>query len=291
MGCCHAGSFLHPSNNGSAVHREARAMSWLVVLISLILSVYWTFQSEQLFLLFIRGALQCMAAMPVCTVPPPIFGIPQTLPFQLIPTCLHTWLSEPLYPSSSQKVVMFYLLHYQSIVQQSTQECHSFCSVIPCGWNCTYSISVSEMLLNLYVAFISWEKSGTSGEKPRPRLCFHDKKDLAAVAVQEIPAFSCLLPFQGGKQKVIFNLFHITSLVHGIAPQVVLSATFSWNLCFREQEKQPQKDKAGWHSLSQQGYWIHCVVSWLGVKTRSETEAKWMWVWLNILCDCHWSLC
>lgn len=82
--------------------------------------------------------------------------------------------------------------------------CHSFCSVIPCGWNCTCSISVSEMLLNLYVAFISWEKSGTSGEKPRPRLCFHDKKDLAAVAVQEIPAFSCLLPFSGWKTEGYF---------------------------------------------------------------------------------------
>lgn len=102
---------------------------------------------------------------------------------------------------------MFYLLHYHSIVQQSTRERVTkfvLCFVIPCVWNWTCSISVSEMLLNLYAAFFRWEKSGTAGEKPRPRLCFHDKKDLAAVAVQEIPAFGCLLPFSVWKAEGYF---------------------------------------------------------------------------------------
>jgi len=52
--------------------------------------------------------------------------------------------------------------------------------------------------------FFRWGKSSTAGEKPRPRLCFHDKKDLAAVAVQEIPAFACLLPLSGLKAEGCF---------------------------------------------------------------------------------------
>lgn len=50
-----------------------------------------------------------------------------------------------------------------------------------------------------FFLFFKWAKSDTAGVKPRPRLCFHDKKDLAAVAVQEIPAFGCLLPFSEWK--------------------------------------------------------------------------------------------
>lgn len=71
------------------------------------------------------------------------------------------------------------------------------CFVTPCGCNCTGHISVSEMFLNLYVAFFRWEKNGTAGEKPRLRLCFQDKKDLVAVVVHKIPGFNCLLPFSG----------------------------------------------------------------------------------------------
>lgn len=76
------------------------------------------------------------------------------------------------------------------------------CFVIPCEWTCVCSISVSEMLLNLYVAFFRWGKSGTTEEKPSPY--YHDKKGLAAVAVQEIPAFGCLISFSGRKAESYF---------------------------------------------------------------------------------------
>ncbi|NXV51169.1 TYW4 protein, partial [Uria aalge] len=51
--------------------------------------------------------------------------------------------------------------------------CHEVCALFcyPRAWNSTCSIPVSEVLLNLYAAFFRWEKSGTAGEKPRPRLC------------------------------------------------------------------------------------------------------------------------
>lgn len=63
------------------------------------------------------------------------------------------------------------------------------------------------LLLHLYVAFFKWEKSGAAGDKPDQGFVSNDKVDLAAAAVQGIPAFGCLLPFSGWKAEVIFNRF------------------------------------------------------------------------------------
>lgn len=115
--------------------------------------------------LFMHEPLQCMAAINASL--PCSWCCFQDLPFEFIPGCLHV----PFSPSSSQKVVQFSLLPCRPL-RSLTWSCA--CFLIPCGCNCTCHISVSEMLLNLYVTFFRWEKSGTAGEKPRPRLSFQD---------------------------------------------------------------------------------------------------------------------
>lgn len=69
------------------------------------------------------------------------------------------------------------------------------CFVIPCGWNRTSSISVSEMLLNQYVAFLNGRKVVQVGKSQDQDCVSMMKRTWQTVAVPRNSCFWLLAAF------------------------------------------------------------------------------------------------
>lgn len=140
--------------------------------------------------LFIHEPFQCMAAMPAYPAPSPVLGI----------SLLNLFLGASTYGSlNCSRLPEDCSVFFTALSSRPLRNLTWSCALLPYP-SCVQLYLPYFCFRNAFKSvchFFRWDKSGRAGEKPRPRLRFHNKNYLVAIAVQEILGFDWLLPFSG----------------------------------------------------------------------------------------------